>query len=357
MKFFYDLSTKTKLLVCFTIVIAINLIISITTLTSLNQVNKAAEEIDGVLNAAFSRTFTVQEALEKTQFSFSTGLNMLYFDYDEKMLERDAPQLIADIKTRVNALNPDFLGTQEYRDLCLEVKQAALNSVKILEERVMPKIQRDAFSDANSTFTTEVYPGLARAISACSALYKIQTQHCLSLTQAASDSTIVFVDSILTVVGVIMAGRTGASFAATLGTMQVNEEIDALKTMGIPVADFLILPRLAALVLVMPLLTMLADFMGMLGGGFVGILLLDIPAGEYWKYSWEAWDMINFWVGVFHGFVFGFIIALCGCYYDVNSGRNADGVGVATTRAVVSSIVWMIVATGVITAFFERLGI
>ena len=158
-------------------------------------------------------------------------------------------------------------------------------------------------------------------------------------------------------VGVIMAGRTGASFAATLGTMQVNEEIDALKTMGIPVADFLILPRLAALVLVMPLLTMLADFMGMLGGGFVGILLLDISTGEYWKYSWEAWDMVNFWVGVFHGFVFGFIIALCGCYYGVNSGRNADGVGVATTRAVVSSIVWMIVATGVITAIFERLGI
>ena len=157
--------------------------------------------------------------------------------------------------------------------------------------------------------------------------------------------------------GVIMAGRTGASFAATLGTMQVNEEIDALKTMGIPVADFLILPRLAALVLAMPFLTMLADFTGMLGGGFVGVLLLNIAAGEYWKYAWEAWSMTNFWVGIFHGFVFGFIIALCGCYYGVNSGRNADGVGVATTKAVVSSIVWMIVATGLITAVFERLGI
>lgn len=158
-------------------------------------------------------------------------------------------------------------------------------------------------------------------------------------------------------VGVIMAGRTGASFAATLGTMQVNEEIDALKTMGIPVADFLVLPRLAAIVLTMPLLTTLADFAGMLGGGFVGIMLLDIPAGEYWKYSWQAWSMTNFWVGIFHGFVFGFIIALCGCYYGINSGRNADGVGVATTKAVVSAIVWMIVATGIITFIFERLGI
>ncbi|MDT3662912.1 MAG: MCP four helix bundle domain-containing protein, partial [Anaerobiospirillum sp.] len=199
MKFFYDLSTKTKLLVCFTIVIAINLIISITTLTSLNQVNKTAEEIDGVLNAAFMRTFTVQEALENAQFNFSTGLNMLYFDYDEKMLERDAPQLIADIKARANALNPDFLGTQEYREVCLGVKQAALNSVKILEERVMPKIQLDAFSDANTTFTTEVYPELAHAIRACSDLYKLQTQYCLNLTTEASDSTIVLIDSVLTV--------------------------------------------------------------------------------------------------------------------------------------------------------------
>lgn len=157
--------------------------------------------------------------------------------------------------------------------------------------------------------------------------------------------------------GIIMAGRTGASFAATLGTMQVNEEIDALKTMGIPVNEFLVLPRLAALVLVMPLLTMWSDFMGMLGGGFVGVMLLDIPAGEYWKYSWQAWSMQNFWVGIFHGFVFGFIIALCGCYYGINSGRNADGVGVATTKAVVSAIVWMIVATGILTIIFERLGI
>lgn len=157
--------------------------------------------------------------------------------------------------------------------------------------------------------------------------------------------------------GIIMAGRTGASFAATLGTMQVNEEIDALKTMGISVNEFLVLPRLAALVLVMPILTMWSDFMGMLGGGFVGVMLLDIPAGEYWKYSWQAWSMNNFWVGIFHGFVFGFIIALCGCYYGINSGRNANGVGTATTQAVVSAIVWMIVATGIITVIFERLGI
>ena len=158
-------------------------------------------------------------------------------------------------------------------------------------------------------------------------------------------------------VGIIMAGRTGASFAATIGSMQVNEEIDALKTMGISWAEFLVAPRMAALVIAMPFLTMWADFFGISGGAFVGILALDIPATEYFEHAFNAWSMKNFWVGIFHGFVFGFIISLCGCYYGINCSKNADGVGIATTKAVVSSVVWLIVATGIITFVFERLGI
>lgn len=158
-------------------------------------------------------------------------------------------------------------------------------------------------------------------------------------------------------VGIIMAGRTGASYAATIGTMQVNEELDALKTMGIPITDFLVLPRVIALVIAMPVLVMLADFMGMLGGGAVGIFMLGIPAGEYWKYAWEAFGLTNFLVGIFHGFVFAFIIALCGCYYGIYCGRNADSVGISTTRAVVAAIIWMIIMTGIITFFCEVLGI
>ena len=158
-------------------------------------------------------------------------------------------------------------------------------------------------------------------------------------------------------VGVVMAGRTGASYAATIGTMQVNEEIDALKTMGIPVTDFLVLPRIAALTLTMPFLVILADFMGILGGASVGVGMLGIPAEEYWNYSIKALDMDNFLVGLFHGLVFGGIISICGCYYGIYCGRNADSVGKATTRAVVSAIVWMIVATGIITWIFEVLGI
>ena len=157
--------------------------------------------------------------------------------------------------------------------------------------------------------------------------------------------------------GIIMAGRTGASYAATIGTMQVNEEIDALKTMGVAPVDFLVLPRMIALILTMPLLTMWADFMGMLGGGFVGVTMLGIPFQKYVEMSVEAIALNNFLVGIFHGFVFGIVIALCGCYYGVNCGRNADSVGVATTKSVVSAIVWMILMTGAITVACEVLEI
>lgn len=157
--------------------------------------------------------------------------------------------------------------------------------------------------------------------------------------------------------GIIMAGRTGASYAATIGTMQVNEETDALKTMGISISDFLVLPRLSALIITMPILTVLADFMGIIGGGCVGVFMLDLPLEEYIKYTESSFYLKNFLVGVFHGIIFGAVIALCGCYYGVNCGRNADSVGKATTAAVVAAIVWMIILTGIITVIFEVLGI
>ena len=158
-------------------------------------------------------------------------------------------------------------------------------------------------------------------------------------------------------VGIIMAGRTGASYAAAIGTMQVNEELDALKTMGISKMDFLVLPRLLALTLAMPFLTILADLMGIIGGGFVGILMLDISPEEYWRFSVDAFNLTNFYVGIFHGFIFGIVIALCGCYFGIKTGRNADSVGLSTTKAVVFSIVWMIVMTGIITLICEVMDI
>lgn len=158
-------------------------------------------------------------------------------------------------------------------------------------------------------------------------------------------------------VGIIMAGRTGSAYAATIGTMQVNEELDALETMGLSKIDFLVLPRIFSLTLSMPILTMLADFMGIIGGAFVGVFMLNIPYQEYYRYALRAFSLNNFLVGIFHGLCFGIIIALCGCYQGLNCGRNADSVGVCTTKSVVSAVVFMIIATGIITVICQEIGI
>ena len=158
-------------------------------------------------------------------------------------------------------------------------------------------------------------------------------------------------------VGIIMAGRTGSSYAATLGTMQVNEEIDALKTLGIKISDYLVTPRLVSLVVTIPFLTLLADALGILGGAVVGVSFLDLSSSSYFDYSIKALSLKNILVGLMHSVVYGIIISLCGCYEGLNAGRNADSVGKATTGAVVTALVWMIVATGVLTVILEEMGI
>jgi phospholipid/cholesterol/gamma-HCH transport system permease protein len=157
--------------------------------------------------------------------------------------------------------------------------------------------------------------------------------------------------------GIIMAGRTGAAFAAQLGTMQVNEEIDALKTLGISPLEFLVLPRMLALVLMMPLLCLYADLMGILGGLIVGVGMLDLSAMEYFNQTKASVTLNHFWIGLFHSAVFGVLVALAGCLRGLQCGRSASAVGDAATSAVVTGIVSIIVATSIITIICNVLGI
>ena len=157
--------------------------------------------------------------------------------------------------------------------------------------------------------------------------------------------------------GVIMAGRTGAAFAAQIGTMQVNEEIDALQTLGISPVEFLVLPRMVALIVMMPLLCLYADLMGILGGIVVGTGMLDLSLTQYLNRTREAVTMTQLWIGLFHGTVFGVLVAMAGCLRGMQCGRSASAVGEATTSAVVTSIVAIVVATAVITFACELLGI
>jgi len=157
--------------------------------------------------------------------------------------------------------------------------------------------------------------------------------------------------------GIIMAGRTGAAFAAQLGTMQVNEEIDALTTLGISPMEFLVVPRMLALVLMMPLLTLYSNLMGMLGGFFVGIAMLDITPTQYFIQTQAAVDLTNISLGVIKSVVYGIMIALAGCLRGMECGRSASAVGAATTSAVVTSIVLIVVSCGVFAVISNALGI
>jgi len=158
-------------------------------------------------------------------------------------------------------------------------------------------------------------------------------------------------------VGIVMAGRTGAAFAAQLGTMQGNEEIDALKTMGVSPMEFLVLPRMLALVLMMPLLCVYADLMGVLGGLIVGVGALDIGLLQYINQTKAALKLSFFFIGIIHATIFGVLVALAGCLRGIQCGRSASAVGDATTSAVVTSIVAIIVATGLITVICNVVGI
>ncbi len=157
--------------------------------------------------------------------------------------------------------------------------------------------------------------------------------------------------------GIIMAGRTGAAFAAELGTMQVNEEVDALRTLGISPMEFLVLPRMLALALMMPLLCLYADLIGILGGLLVGVSMLDLDAVVYFNQTREAVSLKHFWIGLFHSVVFGVLVALAGCLRGMQCGRSASAVGQAATSAVVTGIVSIIVATAIITFICNILGI
>ena len=157
--------------------------------------------------------------------------------------------------------------------------------------------------------------------------------------------------------GVIMAGRTGAAFAATIGSMKVNEEIEALQTTGISPIDYLVLPRMLILAFMMPLLCLYADLMGILGGLLVGVLGLKLGALEYYEETLKSVSLSNVWIGLFSAFVYGVLISLSGCMRGMQCGRSASTVGAATTSAVVTGIISIVVSTAIITVICNIVGI
>jgi phospholipid/cholesterol/gamma-HCH transport system permease protein len=139
--------------------------------------------------------------------------------------------------------------------------------------------------------------------------------------------------------------------------MNVNMEVSALRVMGFSPLDFLVLPRMLALILVMPFLGLYADLLGIAGGALVGVTFFDIPLSQFLVRTSEAVDLSDFFIGLFKCALFGVLIALAGCMRGVQCGRTASAVGDAATSAVVTSIVMIVVADSIVTLICNRLNI
>jgi phospholipid/cholesterol/gamma-HCH transport system permease protein len=157
-------------------------------------------------------------------------------------------------------------------------------------------------------------------------------------------------------VAIIMSGRSGAAFAAQIGSMQVNEEVDALQTMGLSPVEFLVLPRLLALMLMIPFLAVYADLLGILGGAFVGVTMLRLTPTEYWVETKSALTLADFAMGLVKGEVFGVLVGLAGCLRGIQCGRSSAAVGLAVTSAVVTGIVWIVCSDAILTVIYHVLG-
>jgi len=156
---------------------------------------------------------------------------------------------------------------------------------------------------------------------------------------------------------IIMAGRTGAAFAAQMGTMRVNEEIDARATFDFSPIDVLVLPRALAVAAMMPLLCVYADVLGILGGALIGVGMLDLSPALYWDQTLDSMGLMDFGVGLLKSAVFGVLVAVAGCLRGLQCGTSSSAVGLAATSAVVTGIVAIIVFEAIFTVLFDVLGI
>lgn len=157
--------------------------------------------------------------------------------------------------------------------------------------------------------------------------------------------------------GFILSGRIGAAYAAQLGSMQANDEVDALRTLGIDPMDHLVLPRVLAMVLVAPLLTAFGALVGLGAGLVVAVSIFGVEVHEFLHRTQQALGLPHVAVGLLKGTVYAALVAIAGCRQGLAAGRSAEAVGAATTRAVVQAIVWIVVAASLLTILFQRLDV
>ncbi len=154
----------------------------------------------------------------------------------------------------------------------------------------------------------------------------------------------------------LVAGRNASGIASELGSMRVTEQIDAMRALGTDPIQKLVTPRLIAMAVVLPLLTIIADFLGLIGGWFIAYAMLNITTDQYWSTAWRILEYNDLTQGLIKPFLFAIVIALVGCYYGMNTSGGTQGVGRATTKAVVVASVWIFIITSMLDPLFVNLG-
>jgi phospholipid/cholesterol/gamma-HCH transport system permease protein len=249
---------------------------------------------------------------------------------------RDGPQMLRFLGEITQAMLRLFTGRARFRlrDLWLEIEEVG--------PRALPIVSVISF-----------LVGLILAYLGADQLRLVGAQ--IFIADLVSIGMVREIGALMT--GIIIAGRTGAAFAAQLGTMQVNEEMDAYKTLGIPPVDFLVLPRMLALMLMVPLLTLYSGFIGILAGLLVSVSIFNIGAFEYYTETLRALEFKHFLVGLSKGTVYGAMIAFAGCLRGMQCGRSAEAVGRAATSAVVTAILLITIAASIMTIVYYQLDI
>jgi phospholipid/cholesterol/gamma-HCH transport system permease protein len=154
----------------------------------------------------------------------------------------------------------------------------------------------------------------------------------------------------------LVAGRNASGIASELGSMRVTEQIDAMRALGTDPIQKLVTPRLIAMAVVLPVLTIIADFLGLVGGWFIAYGMLNITTSQYWSTAWRALEYNDLTQGLLKPFLFAIVIALVGCYYGINTTGGTQGVGRSTTKAVVVASVWIFIITSLLDPLFVNLG-
>ena len=157
-------------------------------------------------------------------------------------------------------------------------------------------------------------------------------------------------------VALLVAGRNASGIASELGSMKVTEQIDAMRALGTDPIQKLVTPRLVATAVTLPLLTIIADFMGLIGGYLIAKMQFDIQFSLYWTSAWQALDYNDVAQGLVKPFTFAIIIALVGCFYGLRTSGGTEGVGRSTTKAVVISSIWIFISTFFIAEIFVHRG-